>query len=101
MSGDLQRKLSIAYDHVNTALWAALASFLIYFAIFVVPNIRVAQRQAEARRILEIAAEHEAFCTSLGMGAGEPRHQRCIRTVQQFRANVEKRIADETEFDGG
>jgi hypothetical protein len=98
MSGDLQRKLSIAYDHVNTALWAALATFLIYFAIFVIPNIRKAQAQAEATRILEIAAEHEALCTSLGMGVGEPLHQRCIRIVQQFRAKVEKQIADEIEF---
>lgn len=100
MSGDLQRKLSIAYDHVNTGLWAALATFLIYFAIFVIPNIRVAQRQAEARRILEIEAENEALCTSFGMGAGESVHRRCIRIVQQFRTEVEKRIADEIEFDG-
>lgn len=98
MSEGLRRKLSGIYDCVNTALWAVLVAFLIYFAIYVIPNIRVAQAQAEATRILEITAEREALCASLGMGAGVPAHQRCIRYVQRFRAEVEKRIADEIEF---
>ena len=98
MSEDLWQKLSSAYDYVNTMLWACLAAFLVYFAIYTIPQIKAAQAQAEATRLLEIAAEYEAFCVSLGMGTGAPAHQRCLHAVQAFRADVERQMADDSQF---
>ena len=98
MSEDLWQKLSSAYDYVNTMLWACLAAFLIYFAIRLVPHIEAAQAQAEASRLSEIAAEHDAVCVSLGMTAGTPAHQRCLRTIQAFRTDVERQMADNYQF---
>jgi hypothetical protein len=98
MSKDLWQKVSSAYDCVNTILWSCLAAFVIYFAIYVIPHIKAAQEQAEAGRLLEIAAEHEALCTALGMGAGGSVHQHCLRTVQAFRASVERQMADDSRF---
>lgn len=98
MSEDMWRKLSNAYDYVNTMLWASLTAFLIYFAIHLIPRIEAAQAQAEAARLLEIAAKHDAVCVSLGMAAGTLAHQRCLRTIQAFRADVERQMADNYQF---
>jgi hypothetical protein len=98
MNEDLWQKLSSAYDYVNTVLWAFLAAFLVYFTIYIIPHIQAAQEQTEARRLSEIAAEHEAFCLSLEMGAGASAHQRCLRTVQAFRASVERQTAEDSQF---
>ena len=80
---------------MHAMLWSALAAFLIFFALYTLPNIRAAEARLQATRILEIAAEHEALCTKLAMGTGTPVHDQCIRAVQEFRAAVEKRISDD------
>ena len=98
MNEDLRQKLANAYDYVNTMLWACLAAFLIYFALHLVPQIEAAQARAEASRLLEIAAEHRTVCVSLGMAAGTAAHQRCLRTLQAFRTDVERQMADNYQF---
>jgi hypothetical protein len=95
MNSELRQKISKLYDYVHIILWSALAAFLIFFAIYTIPNIRAARAQMEATRILEIDAEHETLCTKLAMGTGTPAHDQCIRAVQEFRAAVEKRISDD------
>jgi hypothetical protein len=95
MNSELKQKISKPYDYVHTMLWSALAAFLIFFALYAMPNIRAAQAQLGAARILEIAAEHEALCAKLAMGAGTPVHDQCIRAIQEFRGAVEKRISDD------
>jgi len=100
MSPKLWKRISKAYDYVNTALWAALAAFCVYFSVYVIPNMRAAQAEAEAKQILEINAENEQFCDSFGMGTAVSTHQRCIRRVGRFRAMVERRVLDSINLDG-
>ena len=86
------------YDEVHAALWAVLAAFLIYFIAFIAPKLPEALARTESQRILEIAAEHNFYCDKLGMGVGTRGYAQCILDLQAFRAVVEKRIADETNF---
>jgi Na+/H+ antiporter NhaC len=95
MNSELREKIGRLYDYVHAMLWSALAAFLIFFAVYTLPNIRAAQAQLQATRALEIAAGHEALCTKLAMGTGTPAHDQCIRAVQEFRAAVEKGISDD------
>lgn len=86
------------YDNVHIALWALLISFLGYFAIAVVPNMRAAQGEAQRHRMRQIAAEHEFYCNKWGMGAHTQAHDQCIFDLRAFRAHVEQRIYDESEL---
>ena len=93
--------LSRIYDEVHAALWARLAAFIIFFAVFavfIVPKLLEARARAESQRILDIAAEHNFYCDKWGMGVGTKGYAQCIRDLQAFRANVEKRIAGEMSF---
>ncbi len=86
------------YDNVHLALWAILVAFVLYFLAFIAPNLPEAAAQAERFRIQEIAAEHDQYCAKWQMGAGTKMHNQCILDLQEFRAKVEKRIADEQFF---
>jgi hypothetical protein len=86
------------YDEVHAALWAILLALISYFIIFVVPKIPEASDRAEMLRAQEISAEHEWYCNRWGMGPGTERHNQCLSDLQQFRATVEKRIADDIDF---
>ncbi len=86
------------YDNVHAALWAALGVFVLYFAFFVGPKIPENRARAESQRVLEISAEHNFYCEKLGMGAETQAHSQCILNLQAFRAKVEQRFADETNF---
>jgi hypothetical protein len=86
------------YDEVPAALWAILLVLISYFIIFVVPKIPEARDRAEMLRAQEISAEHEWYCNRWGMGPGTERHNQCLSDLQQFRAAVDRRIADEIDF---
>lgn len=86
------------YDEVHAALWAGLAAFLVFFIVVIAPKLPAARARAESQRILEIAAEHNFYCDKWGMGVATKRYAQCIRDLQAFRANVEKRVADEMNF---
>ncbi len=81
------------YDHVHSALWAALIAALAWFAVVVAPNIPNARVQWEIKRIQQIAAEHEAYCSKWGMGLGTPANHQCILDLQAYRARIEDRFA--------
>jgi hypothetical protein len=100
MNPKLWGRISKAYDYVNTTLWASLAAFCVYFAVYVVPNMKAARADAEAKRILEINAEDERLCDSFGIGETVPGHRQCIRRVERFRTLVEKRVLDDVSLDG-
>jgi len=87
-----------SYDNVHMALWAILAAFVLYFIIFVAPNVSEAREQAARLRLQEIAAEYNQFCQKWGMAAGTSADPQCVLDLQAFRAGVEKRMADENEF---
>jgi hypothetical protein len=85
-------------DEVHVALWAILLAFISYFIIFVVAKMPGARDRVEMLRAQEISAEHEWYCNRWGMGPGTERHNQCLSDLQQFRAAVERRIADEIGF---
>jgi hypothetical protein len=97
-SNDNLALLSWIYDEVHAALWAILLAFISYFIIFVVPKIPEARDRAEMRRAQEISAEHEWYCNRWGMGPRTEMHNQCLADLQQFRATVEKRIVDDSDF---
>jgi len=79
-------------------LWSGLAALLIFLALYTLPNVRAFQAKIQAARIIDTAAEDEALCTGLAMGKRTPAHDQCLPAVQQFRAAVVKRLADDSEI---
>ncbi len=86
------------YDTVETALWAALFAFVLYFAAFVAPRLPEIRAQMEQSRAEHIAAEHRDFCRKWFPAADEHKLIQCMGDLQQFRASVEQRLADESPF---
>jgi hypothetical protein len=81
-------------DHAEIALWAILASFVIYFFVFTLPNVSETQAQRERIRVQEIAAENEAFCEKLDLKRGTNKYNQCLLDIGQFRLKAEKRALD-------
>jgi hypothetical protein len=77
------------------ALWAALVTFLIYFAVFVAPKIADGQAAAERVRLQEIAAENEGYCAKWRMGPGTAMHDDCIYDLRELRTKIENRFAED------
>jgi hypothetical protein len=90
--------VQIVYDNIHAALWAALCVFVLYFIVVVVPGMPAARARFEHHRLQEISAESRSFCEKWGMPAGTPRHETCVHDLYTIRANVEKRIADDSFF---
>lgn len=86
------------YDAVHLALWASLLAFVIYFVTVVFPNIPAAQARWDAKRIHEVADEHEFYCSKWGMGIGSRANAQCILDLQAFRAKVEERLTEDDYF---
>jgi hypothetical protein len=86
------------YDHVHLALWATLAAFVVFFLAFIAPRLPEAAARTEALRIQEIAQENEGYCAKWQMGLGTKVHDQCISDLQELRAKVENRIADQLYF---
>jgi hypothetical protein len=93
-----KQKISKVYDYVHVMLWSGLAALLIFFALYTLPNVRAFQAEMQAARIIDMAAEDEALCTRLAMGKGTPAHDQCLPAVQEFRAAVVKRLADDSDI---
>ena len=98
MDSGAKQKIGKVYDYVHVMLWSSLAIFLIFFALYTLPNVRAFQARMQAARIIDIAAEDEALCTRLAMGKGTLAHDQCLPAVQQFRAAVAKRLADDSDI---
>lgn len=86
------------YHEVHLALWAILTAFLIYFAVFIAPKLPELQAAAQRHRRQTIAAENEAYCTKWRMGPGTAMHDECLADLQQLRAKIQNRFADEFDF---
>jgi hypothetical protein len=86
------------YDNVHAALWASLLAFVVWFVVVVAPKIPDANKKWEITQLQEIAAEHEAYCRKWGVGLGENKHDQCILDLQAFRAGVERRIREDSDF---
>ena len=86
------------YDNAETALWATLLAFVIYFVVFEVPNLPAHWAGVERIRAQEIAAENSHYCDMIGLKAGTQKHEQCVLYLGEFRLKVEKRIINESEF---
>jgi len=87
-----------AYGAVDTALWALLVAFVIFFAVVVAPKIPDNRAKQELMRARQIVAEHDSYCRKWGMQPGTHEHTTCTMDLQEFRARVEQRLVDETSF---
>ena len=86
------------YDQVHLALWATLAAFVVFFLTFIAPRLPEAAARTERLRIQEISQENEEYCAKWQMGLGTKMHDQCVYDLQELRAKVENRIADQLDF---
>ena len=83
------------YLHVNTALWAGLLALMV-MVVLSIPRMRDAQIAIAQQRAQELAQESASYCAKWGLGAGTPAHASCTRDLDDVRANVTKRMADDS-----
>ena len=80
-----------------TVLWALAAAgatiMIMYF-----PRILEARATIERQRAQEITEENRAYCEKWGLKAGTHEHTLCTLDLQEIRAKVEQRIADDLAF---
>ncbi len=86
------------YVEIETALWAALAAFVIFFCALILPNIPANVAKAEANRALEIVHENQGYCEKWGMKRGTQAHIGCTIDLQRLRNDIEQRRVDATMF---
>jgi hypothetical protein len=90
--------ISRVYDNVHAALWATLLAAVIYFAIFVLPKVPAMREQYQRDRAQEIADENALYCKKLNMKGGTAAYNECLLILGDFRAKVEQRDYDESQF---
>jgi hypothetical protein len=80
-----------------TVLWALAAAgaaiMIMYF-----PRILEARATIERQRAQEITEENRAYCEKWGLKAGTHEHTLFTLDLQEIRAKVEQRIADDLAF---
>jgi hypothetical protein len=84
-----------AYDQVNLALWAGLCAVLIFFALFVAPNIPASRAKYSHFKAAQDETEHEFYCKRWGMLPGTMKYQQCMADLLQFRRSVEKQVVED------
>ena len=86
------------YVEIETALWAGLAAFVIFFCALILPNIPANVAKAQADRALEIVHENQRYCEKWGMKRGTQAHIGCTIDLQQLRNDIEQRRVEATMF---
>jgi len=86
------------YDWVESALWASLTASVIYFLIYIAPNLPEIARRAESLRAINNAAENSAYCEKWGMKRGDHKHMQCIMDLRELRKKIEQDFADQGSF---
>ena len=86
------------YDEVHLALWAMLTAFVVYFVVFVAPNLPRIHARAQSLRALAAAAEQISACNNLGIGPKSRMYDRCIANLRQYRAHIERQLADDSDI---
>jgi hypothetical protein len=94
----LWRVVDRLYVEIETALWAALAAFVIFFCALIVPELPANVAKAEAARALEIIDANARYCEKWGMQRGTQAHIGCTIDLQQLRNDIEQRHAEATMF---
>jgi hypothetical protein len=86
------------YVEVETALWASLAAFVIFFCAFIAPDMPKQIESAQRQRQLDIVVENNTFCSKWGKQDGSQEHLSCVIDLQELRARIAKRHSEETMF---
>ena len=92
-----RRRTRRIYHTVHVALWALLAAWVVIM-ISNLSNASKARATAERQRAQEISEENRLYCEKWGMKAGTHEHTVCTLDLQEIRAKVERRIADDMAF---
>ena len=81
----------------RTVLWALAAAWA---AIMIMhfPRIVEARVTIERQRAQEITQENRVYCEKWGLKAGTHEHTLCTLDLQEIRAKVDQRIADDLAF---
>jgi hypothetical protein len=85
------------YHTVHAGLWALLGAWVIVM-LANLPNLSKTRAKAERQRAQEIAEENRLYCEKWGMKAGTHEHTLCTLDLQEIRAKVQQRIADDMAF---
>jgi hypothetical protein len=81
----------------HTILWALAATWAA-IVIMHIPRIVEARATIERQRAQEITEENRVYCEKWGLKAGTHEHTLCTLDLQEIRAKVEQRIADDMAF---
>ena len=98
MSPKVREIASRVHTNIEIALYATLFAFVVYFIIFVLPNLPEIQAQNARVRVEEIGAENASLCEKLSIKPGADGYNQCLLDVGEVRWKVEKRIYDESTW---
>jgi hypothetical protein len=82
---------------VHVALWSMLTAVAL-FLILSIPRMTATQLAAAHQRALNVAEENKRYCEKWGMEPGTHEHTLCTLDLQELRARIEQRIADDMAF---
>jgi hypothetical protein len=80
-----------------TVLWALAAAWAAIMIMYF-PRILEARATIQRQRAQEITEENSAYCEKWGLKAGTHEHTLCTLDLQEIRAKVERRVADDLAF---
>lgn len=82
------------YDWVESALWAGITAFVIFFVIYIAPNVPEFAMRAEAIRAMNNAEENRTYCDKWGLKRGTLENLHCTMDLQDLRKKIEQDLAD-------
>ena len=91
INGQLGRGSAIQHSAIGAVAAAIVVGFVSYASRVLAPMERASQ---ETVRALEIFAENQSFCRSLGAW-DETRYRQCARSLAEVRDNERKRVIEE------
>jgi hypothetical protein len=92
------RFIDRTYVEIETALWACLIAFVIFFCAVVAPRIPESSAKAQNAQILAVADENHRYCAKWGKAEGTPEHDACVLDLQELRSSIEQRFAESVAF---
>jgi hypothetical protein len=85
------------YEIARTILWAVAAAS-VAIMIMNIPRMVEARATIERQRTQAIFDENRVYCQKWGLKVGTHEHTLCTLDLQEIRAKVEQRIADDMAF---
>jgi hypothetical protein len=93
-TGGLKAYLAWLHSEIECALWATLLTGVLFFVLFVAPEIPAAQRRAAAAEAVQFISQCSQYCEKWGLPRGSRRHTECMQDLKQFRAEIETKMGD-------